>query len=547
MKRFYRYIEDVKSGKVKTGKLIRLAIDRHEADLSRGDFVFDEEKAQKGIKFFEILRHWKGEWAGQRLELEPHQCFFLGLLFGWRKKDGTKRFGTFFYTVARKNAKTTIAAGLALYHLFMDNEAGAQAYIAATKEDQARIGFRDVQEIIKKTPELRWRFHNYVKSSVYGDSFIKPLGSDSNTQDGFDPSMGIIDEYHAHPTDGMLNVLESGMGARREPMIVIITTAGFKKEFPCYANLRKSCIEVLQGIKEDDSLLPIIYEMDEGDDWTLEENWVKANPNIDVSVKREFLRGRLVKAKNEGASKEVDFKTKNLNVWTDSAKTWIPDEKYMACVGEYPELDGACFGGLDLSSTRDITAFVLRWRVDDKDYRRFWFFLPEERAKYNSHRDDFKYQNWINEGHIIATPGDTVDYDYIKHTIMEQCEAFDVRRIYYDRWNSSQLVINLIEEGLPMEPLGQGFVSMSTPTKEYERRVYSGLDIHDSNPVMRWMLGNVTLRTDPAGNIKVDKEKSSDKVDGVVADIMSLAAAMDCGMGGRSVYEDRGVLSLDDI
>lgn len=550
MKAYNRYIRDVLSGRAVVGEFVRLAVDRHLADIEKDwDFYFDEGEADRAISFFQILRHWKGEWAGERIVLDDHQQFYLALLHGWRRKvDDTRRFRTFYYSVARKNGKTTIAAGSALHHLLLDDEEGAQVYFAATKEDQARIGFNDVKEIAKKTPELRARIKQFVKSVTHKSSFVKPLGSDSNTQDGFDPSLGIVDEYHAHPTDGMLNILESGMAARRSPLMVIITTAGFHKEYPCYSNLRKSCIDVLRGIKTDETLLALIYELDEGDDWADEKNWGKANPMLGVNVKLSFLQERFIKAKNEGSSKEVDFKTKNLNVWTDAAETWIPDDKWMACEGEYPELDGMeCYGGLDLAATRDITAFVLRFRVDGKDYRKYWFFIPEDRVKYKSHRDDHKYKNWVRDGWMIATPGDVVDYGFIQKVIMDACERYDVRLINYDRWNSSQLVVDLIAEGVPMNPFGQGFASMGTPTREYEKRVYTREDVHDGNPVIRWMLSNVAIQRDPADNIKVAKDKSIDKVDGVVADIMSLGAIMMDDSPGKSVYEDRGVLTTDDI
>ena len=545
-----QYIKDVLSGEIPSGELVKLAVKRHLADLEKDwEYCFDEKKAQKAIDFFQILRHWKGEWAGDRIVLEAHQQFFISLLYGWiNKEDKTRRFRTFYFDVARKNAKTTLAAGMSLYHLYMDDEQGAQAYFAATKEDQARIGFGDVKEIIKKTPELRYKFRTFVKSAVFGNSFIKPLGSDSNTQDGLHPSLGVIDEYHAHPTDGMLNVIRSGMGARRQPLIVVITTAGFQKEHPCYANLRKSCIDVLNGVKHDETLLALIYEMDEADDWTDEKNWIKANPNLDVSVSLEFLRGEFVRAKNEGGSAEVNFITKHLNKWTDAAETWIPDDRWMKCEGEYPDLEGLeCWGGLDLASTRDITVFVLRFRVEGKDYKKYFYFVPAERVNYHTQRDNYKYKEWVQKGYIIETPGDVTDYGFIKEVVMDCCSEYDVKGINYDRWNSSQLVIDLTDEGVPMNPFGQGFASMSTPTKEFEKRVFNKEEVHNGCPVTRWMLSNVTLRRDPAGNIKVDKEKSSDKVDGIVADIMSLGALMDDDSPGRSVYEDRGILTLDEI
>jgi phage terminase large subunit-like protein len=414
--------------------------------------------------------------------------------------------------------------------LILDKEPGAQVYFAATKEEQARIGFNDVQEIIKASPDARDIFKLYTKSATYGNSFIKPIGSDSNTSDGFDPSYGIIDEYHAHPTSGMLNVLESGMGARRQPMIDIITTAGFNRQSPCYSETRRSSINILAGITSDESHLALIFSMDEGDDWEDERNWLKPNPNYGISVKPEFLRDRYRKAKNEGGSKEVDFKTKNLNIWTDTERTWIPDDVWMKCneAVSDDDLNGApCYAGLDLASTRDICAFVLVFPMSDGRYCvRPYFFIPELSAKERTKKDGVNYDTWVREGLMIETPGNVTDYDYIRDKINELGKQYEIMAIGYDRYNASQLVINLKQDGFKCEPFGQGFGSMSAPTKELERLVYQNQIMHGGNAVLRWMCSNVMIEMNPAADIKISKAKSSEKVDGMVGLVMALGQAM---------------------
>jgi phage terminase large subunit-like protein len=379
-----------------------------------------------------------------------------------------------------------------------------------------------VSQIIKKTPGLRDMMRIYVKSVVYGDSFIQPLGSDSDKQDGFDPSWGVVDEYHAHRTDEMLNILESGMGSRRQPVIDVITTAGFKKEYPCYTNLRRVSIDILRGLKKDDSLFTMIFELDKDDDWHDESVWVKANPNLGVSVKLDFLRNRYIKAVNEGGTKEVDFLTKNLNMWTDSAETWIPDDVWMRNQTELPNLIGReCWVGMDLASRRDFTALCFLFPINGTIYGFWKLYLPKERSK-----EENDYRAWAKDGWITETDGDTTDYDYIKRDLIEARDKYKIKKIAFDRWNSSQLVNDLTDLKFPMAKYGQGFASMSAPTKELETMIYKGEFKHDGNPVLRWMNANITLKQDAAGNVKPDKDASANKIDGMVSLIMALGEYM---------------------
>jgi phage terminase large subunit-like protein len=426
--------------------------------------------------------------------------------------------------MARKNGKTSMAAGGAISHILQDKEIGAQIYIVATKEEQARIGFEDMQKFIQSTPEISPLFQHLRPSTTYKMSVIKPLGSNSKAQDGFDPSWGIVDEYHAHKTDGMLNILESGMGARTEPMLNIITTAGFNQQAPCY-RLRKNCIDVLEGRQQDDTLFSLIYALDEEDDWKDSEVWGKANPNLGVSVKSEFIKNRINQAINEGGTKEVDVKTKNLNIWTDAAETWIGQEIMNRNIKlNTKNLEGQrCYAGLDLAKGVDINALVLYF-PDTGDVLPF-FWIPENKLKNN--RDGVDYTNWRDKGMIFTTPGDIVDQEAISIFIMECTEKYDVRGLAYDRYIAfNGLVQSLIQEGFTeMSPFGQGFVSMSEPAKELEKLLTEGV-LKINNDVMKWMFGNVVLSFDAAGNIKPDKKKSEKKIDGPVALVMALGEFM---------------------
>lgn len=546
---FNEYISDVLSGKIITCKYIKLACERHLKDLERQNtesfpYYFDELEAAKVINTVQVFRHWKGAKAGERIVLENHQQFYFGSLFGWKNlNDDSRRFRTSYKEVARKNAKTTECAMKTIYHIIADMEHGAQVYFAATKEEQARIGFNDTKKIIEKTPELRNKFKIFVKSITYGDSFMKPLGSDSDTQDGFDPSWGVIDEYHAHPTDSMLNVLESGMGARSQPVIDVITTAGFNRELPCYALLRRTAIQVLEGSMIDDALFAMIFTLDEDDSWEDEKNWIKANPNLGISVNLDFLRVRYVKAKNEGGSKEVDFKTKNLNVWTDSAVTWIPDDKWMECVGDPYKFTRAdeTHVGLDLATTRD---FCSMCRVTEKDgiYHSEWkFYIPEDSIS-ERYKDNPNIPRWISDGFITVTPGNVVDYDFITNDLIKWRDESEIVSIGYDPYNATQTAINLQGLGFNMNPFRQGWVSMNEPTKIVEKLIFSAKLNHGGNPVARWQMANVILKIKDAENYMPDKGKSSQKIDGIVALIMAVGETNTPSV--KSIYERKEMIVL---
>ncbi|MTI32808.1 terminase large subunit [Xanthovirga aplysinae] len=525
-----QYIEDVISGKELVGHHVRCAVERHLTDLEQGQkrgIYFDEEAAQRPIDFFRFLTHSKGAFAGKPFELAPFQKFCLWVLFGWKNEDGTRRFKYAYKEIARKNGKTTFAAGLGLYMLVADGEQGAEIYTAATKRDQAKICFNEAKSMVQKSKGLKkyitvYQHNIHIQAS---SSKMEPLSSEHDTLDGLNPHCSIVDEYHAHKTAELYNVMKSAMGAREQPLQFTITTAGFNKESPCY-KLRKTCIDILEGRKQDDTLFALIYTLDEGDDWTDPKNWNKANPNLGVALKEKYLKDECNQAQNN-SSEIVNFLTKNLNIWTDASEVWIKDDDWMkGNIAVDPEaLKGReCFGGLDLAVTRDITALILLFPNEEEETFDIlpFFWVPADNARERAERDQVDYPTWIREGFIFDTPGNVTDYGFIKQTILDLAEKYQIRSIAYDRYNATQLVLELTDEGLEMAPFGQGFVSMSAPTKELEKLAMQGKLQHSGNPVLRWMCSNVELRRDPAGNIKIDKAKSTEKVDGMVALAMAI-------------------------
>jgi phage terminase large subunit-like protein len=519
-----QYIDDVTAGKVIVCEHVANAVNRYLSDRANG-WGFSENYAQHAIDFIEQLEHSTGDYAGKPFKLEGWQAFIVWNLFGFLNPDGSRRFTRAYVEVPRKNGKSTFSSAVMLYGLIADGESAAQIYSAATKLEQAMMVFGESVRVCQNVGWLRDELsvNNSTNNRriVYGQSIYRPLEWSPDKQDGLNTHFAVIDEYHAHPNDGLYNVLRNSMGARRQPLLFTITTAGFNRESPCYKH-RNYCASVLSGAIKDDALFSVIYTLDEGDDWTDSKNWAKANPNWGVSVYPRQLEQALTEAK-EFVHKEVEFKTKLLNVWTDTALTWITDSVWMDCT-EAGEVDGICYGGLDLASTGDFCAFSLYF--PEYSAIRTWYFLPSEAAYRRKDAAGASIRQWIADGQIIATDGNVTDYSYIKAKIIELAQQYDIKDIAFDRFNASQLVIDLQNEGLQMFPFGQGFISMSSPTKELERLVKDAQLKHDGNPVTRWMMGNILLKSDPAGNIKIDKSKSGDKVDGPVSIVMALGTAM---------------------
>ena len=544
------YAEQVRSGAILVCEYVRLAVERYYADLDRAldeGRYFDKKAAMRAIHFIEKLKHTKGEWAGQRFRLEPWQQFVLWNIFGWKNADGTRRFRYAYIEIARKNGKTALSAGIGLYMLFADGESRPEVYSAATVKDQAKICFSDAVEIVKAT-DLKNYLTPYRNSIVYElkGGTMKPLSSDYGTHDGLNPSCGIIDEFHAHKDSGMFDVIKSAFGARRQPLMFVITTAGFNKSGACYA-YRENVIKVLRGVNEDDSLFGIIYTLDDKSEWDDPKMWIKANPNLGVSLSADYLADQVKDAKNRPEAVR-NVMTKNVDLWVDAERTWILDDAGQKCIGTTAPADlkgCACWGGLDLSNVSDITAYVLLFHENDRFQLLPHFWIPEEKMREKIRKENINYDKWVAEGYVTVTPGNVIDYDFVKADILRIVADYDLRTSAYDRWNSSQTIIDLQNEGMECNPFGQGYGSMSAPTKEFEKLVLTGKIEHFGNPVLRWMLASTLVKTDPAGNIKPDKEKSTQKIDGIVAAIMALGEWMTAQANDeRNPYENRGLLTL---
>lgn len=544
------YAEQVRSGAILVCEYVRLAVERYYADLDRAldeGRYFDKKAAMRAIHFIEKLKHTKGEWAGQRFRLEPWQQFVLWNIFGWKNADGTRRFRYAYIEIARKNGKTALSAGIGLYMLFADGESRPEVYSAATVKDQAKICFSDAVEIVKAT-DLKNYLTPYRNSIVYElkGGTMKPLSSDYGTHDGLNPSCGIIDEFHAHKDSGMFDVIKSAFGARRQPLMFVITTAGFNKSGACYA-YRENVIKVLRGVNEDDSLFGIIYTLDDKSEWDDPKMWIKANPNLGVSLSADYLADQVKDAKNRPEAVR-NVMTKNVDLWVDAERTWILDDAWQKCIGTTAPADlkgCACWGGLDLSNVSDITAYVLLFHENDRFQLLPHFWIPEEKMREKIRKENINYDKWVAEGYVTVTPGNVIDYDFVKADILRIVADYDLRTSAYDRWNSSQTIIDLQNEGMECNPFGQGYGSMSAPTKEFEKLVLTGKIEHFGNPVLRWMLASTLVKTDPAGNIKPGKEKSTQKIDGIVAAIMALGEWMTAQANDeRNPYENRGLLTL---
>lgn len=547
----FQYAEAVRNGTIKTGNRVKLAVDRFYRFIKEADdkgFHIDNDKGMRAVNFFpNFLNHTTGKMAGQRFFLAPFQAFTIYNLFAWvDSTTGARRFNTVYDKRAKKNGKTAEMAGLALYCMSFDMEMGAQIYVGATKEDQAKICWNQAKMFIDSpvaNPNLRNMGFRCLQREIKfsrTQSVMMPLGGDSKTQDGINAHVSVIDEYHAHKDDSVKENLESSSVSRRQPITYHITTAGTNMQSVC-KNYEDAVIEVLEGRNEDDHLWIMIHDMDEGDDWEDMDNWYKANPLVGFGLDVDNIEKEFIKARNQ-PSKIPNFKTKHLNMWVDAPTIWIPNEIWMKNkVDEIPmekfEQFGA-YGALDLSTTTDITAFIALSEPDEYGdrYIKPFFFCPADTIEHRSKEDRVPYRYWADAGWLIATPGNVVDYEYVKDTIRSNYKPLNIERIEADRWNCEAIAQELIGEGIDVTYFGQAIGVISFPTKQFEKLVYEGKMKHDGNPILQWMLGGCIIYQDANDNIKVHKGQSNKggrRIDGIVGIIMALG-------GSLSVEEDTG-------
>lgn len=524
MKGYYHYIEDVLNGKIVVGELIKLACQRFKDDLQREDIYFNESVVDKAINFIGTLKHFMGKSSGKHFKLENWQQFIIANIVGWYWKDGnTRRFTSSYIEVSRKNGKTALAAALCLYYLIADGEDGAEVDLAANSKEQAKIAFEFCSSFSKQL-DPKGKYLKPYRDNVQfalNNSKLKVFAADDSKLDGFNASFGLIDEYHAAKNSKVRDVIKSSMGMRNNPHLCTITTAGFDKTLPCY-KLRSTSIEILNKLKTDDSMFIAIYSLDDKDNWTDKDNWVKCTPNLNVTVTSKYIKEQVQSAINN-PSEEVGVKTKTLNLWCDVADVWLP-ESYIVKASKDIHLedfrDCECYIGVDLSATSDLTAVSYLIEKDNIYYFKTDYYLPESALVDKPDRETYKL--WKQQGLITITTGNVTDYDYITNDIVAASNILNIQKIGYDKWNATQWAIHATEIGLPLEEYPQTMGNFNRPTKELERLILSGNTVIDNNEITRWCFRNVELKSDYNGNVKPNKGIKSKKIDGVIAIIQAL-------------------------
>lgn len=540
------YIQKVLRGKLTVCKWVRLYYERHVDDLKDGDkrgIFFDKRAGARILKFFDFLKHSKGEFAGQKFILSPWQQAYLYVLFGWHNNRGTRRFRTSYLEVSRKAGKSTLSAGVGLYLLLADHEQGAEVYSAATKRDQAKIVHGEAVRMARASKPLKAKLTLRADNmlDLRTNSKFEPLSSDYNSLDGLNISGAIIDELHAHKTRDLWDVLETATGARRQPLIFAITTAGVSRNSICREQ-HDYTEKILERSIVDDTYSGIIFTLDKDDNYENPKVWIKSNPNLGVSTKREDLERKLVKAKEMPAALNA-FLRLHMNIWTQAETRWINPEAWAKCAGatDDAELKNAvCYAGLDLSSTTDLTALVLKF-PETGDVRA-WFWIPEDNIVARERRDRVPFSSWIKSGYVETTPGNVIDYEFIKDKIrILSADYPNLREIGYDPYGATQIAIQLEEEGYKVVPVRQGWVTLSPALKELEREYLGGELKHGDNPVLKWMAANIVVKQDSAGNYMPDKARSTDRIDGIVALCMAISRQINAHEV-ESIYENRGLL-----
>lgn len=478
--------------------------------------------------FIALLKHSRGDFAGKPFALEPWQDEYFDRLLNTRRPDGLRQYRTSLLALPRKNGKTQMAAALGLYMTFCDDE-GAEVIVAAGDRSQASLLHTAAKHLLESCPSLARR------AKVYRNSIVVPernasmfcISSEAGTKHGYNPSCVLVDEYHVFPDRELVDVLETGMGARSQPLTIYITTAGTDKLGPCYRDWQRA-EKIRDGVLKDDTFLPCIFAAEPEADPFAEATWQRANPNYGVTLKPDYFHQMALRAKQSPAE-EVVFRTLHLNQWVNAENKWLRHGAWDRNNSPLrPTDDRVCYCGLDLSSTQDTTAFVAAWPDDDGTYDIYaHLFIPEEGADRASKADRVPYRQWAKDGFVTLTEGDITDYDAVKRHVLSFCEKNKVRSVAIDRWNATHLTTILVSEGIDVKPFGQGYASMSAPTKLLETLIIGGRLRHAGNPALAWQVSNVTLRVDDAGNVKMSKahSNSTSRIDSAVALVMALGLA----------------------
>ena len=516
------------------------------------DSIYDKKLADYAVDFIECLCHTKGTWAGKPFKLLDWQEQIIRDLFGIIKPNGYRQFNTAYVEIPKKNGKSELAAAIALLLCCGDGEQRAEIYGCAADRGQATIVFDVAADMVRMCPALekRCKILASQKRILYlpTNSFYQVLSAEAYSKHGFNIHGVVFDELHTQPNRKLFDVMTKGSGdARMQPLYFLITTAGTDTNSICYETHQKA-LDIIEGRKKDSTFYPVIYGAGNDEDWTDPKTWKKANPSLGETIGMDKVKAACDSAR-QNPGEENAFRQLRLNQWVKQAVRWMPMEKWDACA--FPvipeELEGrVCYGGLDLSSTTDLTSFCLVFPPEDEDDRYYvlpYFWLPEETLPLRVNRDHVPYDVWERQGYIQTTEGNVVHYGFIEKFIEHLGELYNIREIAFDRWGAVQMVQNLEGMGFTVVPMGQGFASMSPPTKELMKLTLEKRIAHGGHPVLRWNMDNIFIRTDPAGNIKADKAKSTEKIDGAVACIMALDRAIRCGNDtSESVYDTRGLL-----
>lgn len=523
---YYQYIQDVLNDRVIACKSIKLACNRFLSFLKKDEYYFDNAAVQRVINFISLIRHYLGKHNGKQFILQAWQTLIIAAIYGFKyKKDNTRVCRNAFILMARKNGKSALCAALSLYHLISDNEAASEIFFAANSREQAKILLSITSNFAKSLDAKEKIISVYRDLIKFKNNFIKVVSSDTSKLDGYNLSFAIIDEEHEAKDSKMIDIISSSMGMREQPLLIEISTAGFNTFGICKEKYN-TCKEILNGLKEDDSLQAFIFELDSDDNWDDETTWIKANPNLDITVTADFIQSEITKAKNT-SSLEVSVRTKNLNQWLSTSNVWITDTHIINATQKLNIEDFSglcCYCGVDLSAVSDLTAISYLFDTDGKYYFFNRYFLPASALSDNSNAE--LYKRWNRQGLLNVTEGNVTDYDYILNDILKTNNITYIDSIYYDTWNATQFAISATEAGLNMQPYSQAIGNFNKPTKEFERLILSDRIVIDDNEITRYCFKNVTLKTDHNDNCKPVKTQRQNKIDGVIAMLQSLGGML---------------------
>ena len=538
-----QYAKDVVSGKILACQWVKLACKRFLDDINSQDYYFDEKKYNTLTTFTGVMKHYSSGAAGKPFILEPWEDFIICNIFCLYRVDTRRRkYKTAHISVSRKNGKTTLAAALGLFSLIADGEPASSVIMAANSREQAHIDF-DAASAFARQLDPRKKSLKVLRNEIVfqkNNASLKVISADASTGDGLNPSMVILDELHEAVDSKLFDVLRSGQGFREQPLMLSITTAGFRIGGFCN-QYEDYCKEILMGQKVDETLFALLYTLDDGDDWTDESNFIKSNPNLGVTVKKDWLGEQVNQAKNS-PTLEVGVKTKNLNVWCSSSNVWIPEH---IIKNSMKKLDMSEFRndnryivymGFDLAAVSDLTAFTIMFVDPDEEkyYFKNWYYLPKRAldGKYNSEL----YKMWAQKGFLTLTDSETTDYAYIKNDILYWYNNLEVQLVSYDSWNATSLVNDLIKEGLPMQSYSQSIGNFNRPTKELERLILSDKVVIDNNPITRFCFDSVELKVDINGNAKPCGDHEKKKIDGVISMLNCLGGYLNTIYGNTGAF-----------